>query len=124
MSHDNIKRSILYYPTISIPTDRWLRQALLYWDEVGSIVPKNWDSENLISLGADIDFLADEGEFRPVDPQSLIKRDDGWEKLQDLESELKSIIESGIFKNILQQRRTNLLSHVHKDKVSHDLFYN
>ena len=104
MNPDNIKRSILYYPTISIPTDRWLRQALLYWDEVGSIVPKNWDDANLISLGTDIDFLTNEGEFRPVDPQKLIKRDDGWEKLQDLESELKSIIESRMFKNILQQR--------------------
>lgn len=33
-----MKATVLYYPTISIPDNFWLRQALLYFDEVASIV--------------------------------------------------------------------------------------
>jgi hypothetical protein len=34
-----MKRTILYYPTISIPNGEWLQRALFYFDEVASIVP-------------------------------------------------------------------------------------
>jgi hypothetical protein len=37
-----IKRAILYYPTITLPPGGWLRQAILYWDQVGSIVPMRY----------------------------------------------------------------------------------
>ena len=32
-------QTILYYPTINIQDSAWLRNAVLYWDEVSSIVP-------------------------------------------------------------------------------------
>ena len=32
-------QTILYYPKINILDGVWLRNALLYWDEVPSIVP-------------------------------------------------------------------------------------
>ena len=32
-------QTILYYPTINIQDGTWLRNAILYWDEVSSIVP-------------------------------------------------------------------------------------
>ena len=32
-------QTILYYPTINIQDGSWLRNAILYWDEVSSIVP-------------------------------------------------------------------------------------
>ena len=32
-------QTILYYPTIDIQDGAWLRNAILYWDEVSSIVP-------------------------------------------------------------------------------------
>ena len=31
-------QTILYYPTIDIQDGAWLRNAILYWDEVPSIV--------------------------------------------------------------------------------------
>jgi hypothetical protein len=34
-----MKRTVLYYPTISIPNGAWLRRALFYFDEIASIVP-------------------------------------------------------------------------------------
>jgi hypothetical protein len=66
--NDIIKRTILYYPTISVPTGNWLRQAILYWDEVSSIVPKSWDEKLLIAYTQDIQYLKSEGEFRSIDP--------------------------------------------------------
>lgn len=33
---------ILYFPYISVPRDPWLFRTLLYWDEVGSIVPMSF----------------------------------------------------------------------------------
>jgi hypothetical protein len=35
-----MKRTVLYYPTISIPSGKWLRLVLFYFDEVASIVPR------------------------------------------------------------------------------------
>ena len=35
--------TILYYPKIAIPDGAWLRQALLYWDRIGSIIPREFD---------------------------------------------------------------------------------
>ena len=60
-------RTVLYYPTIEIPSDRWLRQALLYWDRVGSIVPRSFDdyqdSQAIARFGPDIEYLYGEGVF-------------------------------------------------------------
>jgi hypothetical protein len=30
---------VLYFPYIRVPDSEWFTQVLLYWDEVGSIVP-------------------------------------------------------------------------------------
>jgi signal transduction histidine kinase len=32
-------RRALYYPTIDFPSERWLKTAVLYWDEIFTIVP-------------------------------------------------------------------------------------
>src|ERR1043166_3245112 len=61
------KAAILYYPTIDVPTDDWLRQALLYWDEVGSIVPEQWEADH--HYRDDIRYLRDEGEYRAFRPE-------------------------------------------------------
>ena len=30
----------LYYPTIDISNEEWLKTAILYWDEINTIVPQ------------------------------------------------------------------------------------
>lgn len=35
----DILKKLLYYPYISIPNAAWLKQALLYWDGIATIVP-------------------------------------------------------------------------------------
>lgn len=112
----NPKRTILYYPTISIPTSDWLRQSLLYWDEIGSIVPTDYEERTLIPYSADIQYLKDEGIFRPFCPRDLAHR---WDKVEELQKELINIIMDREFQNALPLREKLLLdSRVHRDKIS------
>ena len=64
-----MKRTILYYPTIDIPADDWLRNALLYWDEVSSIVPES----SSIELSPTIIYLQEEEQFRRINPNLLFE---------------------------------------------------
>lgn len=116
------KRTILYYPTISIPTGPWLRQALLYWDEIGSIVPQRGDSA-LIPYTPDIEYLRAEGEFRPFNPEALIRQPEGWRESQAFEKEFRSAVTSASFQRLLAPKhQRQFVSHIHKDKVSDKLF--
>lgn len=121
------KRTILYYPTISIPTGNWLRQALLYWDEVGSIVPRRWDGSDAIRYPPDINYLLEEGEFRPIRPDDLIYSVEGSQRekyLEEFEKDLKSIISSEPFQQLLAPiNQRQLASKIHDDKVSFQFFH-
>jgi hypothetical protein len=101
-----MKNTILYYPTISIPNNRWLRKAILYWDEIGSIVPQRDDGQPVIPYSPEIQFLKAEGEFRPFRPDAIADR--GRKLVQELESELVDIVlstEFQRFKELKQGRR-------------------
>src|SRR5215470_15555407 len=71
-------RTILYYPTIAIPTaGSWIRSALLYWDNIASIVPRSYDDmqdENAVArYEPEIQMLYEEGVFSPVNPDLLVR---------------------------------------------------
>lgn len=36
------KNKVLYFPYINVPNNEWFTQILLYWDEVGAIVPQDY----------------------------------------------------------------------------------
>lgn len=36
------KNKVLYFPYINVPNNEWFMQVLLYWDEVGAIVPQDF----------------------------------------------------------------------------------
>lgn len=36
------KNKVLYFPYINIPYNNWLKKTLLYWDEIGTIVPMDF----------------------------------------------------------------------------------
>lgn len=65
--------TILYYPKIAIPDGLWLRQALLYWDQIGSIVPRELGQENHPTPG--LRYLYDLGIFHPYNPEDFILGD-------------------------------------------------
>ena len=60
-------QTILYYPTIDIQDGAWLRNAILYWDEVSSIVPY----EDYPDFSPEILYLQRLGVYKPVYPQDL-----------------------------------------------------
>ena len=64
----NNEKTLLYYPTIRIEDGIWLRNAILYWDKVSSIVPgMNFEEENT----AEIEYLRREGIYEPIYPFEL-----------------------------------------------------
>ncbi|MBU9728159.1 DUF6236 family protein [Diplocloster modestus] len=74
-------RSILYYPDINIKDQNWLRNAVLYWDKVSSIVPKG---DKTICLSPEICELMEQECYRPIYPSTLFES----EFLPDFEEEV------------------------------------
>lgn len=60
-------QTILYYPKINVQDGTWLRNAILYWDEVSSIVPY----ENYEDLSPELLYLQNLGVYNAVYPQDL-----------------------------------------------------
>ena len=60
-------QTILYYPTIDIQDGTWLRNAILYRDEVSSIVPY----ENYPDFSPELLYLQKLGVYKAVYPQEL-----------------------------------------------------
>lgn len=112
-----MNRTILYYPTIDIPTNNWLRHSLLYWDEVSSIVPTSWGGNSFINLSTEIQYLMDERQFRPIKPEDLITKSDNWEHFENFQQEFRDIVSSKQFKIFINRRRGNINHRIHSNKV-------
>lgn len=131
-----MKRNILYYPTINIPSADWLRNAVLYWDEVSSIVPRFSPDENSFRLSDDIHYLTQENQFRSIHPDTLFE---DYDLSSQFSEEIKAVIDSPQFNLILTQSKRRMSSihrskggeaihskgsaHIHRDKGNHDLFH-
>jgi len=59
-----------------IPNKLWIRQALLYWDDIGSIVPETiWNEHKYFKLeNEEIDQLYQEKFYRPFFPETIKRR--------------------------------------------------
>lgn len=65
-------RMILYYPRVIITSSAWLKQALLYWDSIGSIVPTNLDRR--IHGDRCMAELREAGVFHSFRPEQVFER--------------------------------------------------
>ncbi|MBU8921693.1 MAG: hypothetical protein KOO63_07715 [Bacteroidales bacterium] len=123
-----INRTILYYPTIALPEGSWLKQALLYWDELASIVPLKYDYETdktkpVIPYSPDIEYLFDKNVFRPIPPDNFLKLENHFEKHDEFFEEIKIIVKSESFKKLVPKNKKRFYnSKIHHDKVSNRLF--
>lgn len=63
-----MSQTILYYPNINIPDDAWLRNAILYGDEVSSIVPY----ENYPDFSPELSYLQELGIYEAVYSVNLL----------------------------------------------------
>jgi Family of unknown function (DUF6236) len=69
----------LYFPYINVPENSWFTRVLLYWDEVGSIVPSRF-ADDLGFLSPYMGELIDARLVRPVIPDDYT-----WELFQSIE---------------------------------------
>lgn len=111
-----MKRNILYYPTINIPTDDWLRNALLYWDEVSSIIPQDWEDNYLIELSSDIKYLIEEEQFRAIRPESLFLAEGNRGIVSEFQNEFINTVKSFKFQSILRKNRDTIMK-LHGGKI-------
>ncbi len=119
-----MKRNILYYPTIDIPNNNWLRNAVFYWDEVSSIVPMDYIGKPVIELSRDIESLRDEGFFRPISPTSFFQSHKAQKYIGDLEKEFLEIINGPEFRDhyndkgeVFRIHKSKLRYNIHRSKV-------
>lgn len=116
-----MKRTILYYPTISIPNGEWLRQALFYFDEVASIVPQvvrfsGETGELFLPLTPELEYLRAEEVFRPIAPEKLFLKESGdnWEDAHRLGDEFRVSVLNTQFRKQVGTRFVR----VHRNKLS------
>jgi len=83
------KRSVLYYPYINVANSVWLRHALLYWDEIGSIVPRDNEGNDALKFSPEQTYLQSLGVYNPCRPEDVLL--DGI-SLPQLENELKDVL--------------------------------
>lgn len=99
-------QSILYYPTISINDGPWLRAAALYWDEVCSIVP----SPCLDRLSPELNYLLEQGQYRPIYPQQILYSGCSDEFFRTIKRRFR-------YTPSVAGRREREFRHVHRHKV-------
>jgi hypothetical protein len=121
-AQDLVRRTVLYYPTIEVPTDRWLRQAILYWDDIGSIVPERYD--NVTPSGKryspEVEMLRQNGLFRPFNPGRIMRQ---HAVVGAFKAELESLVDGDDFRFLLSRQGPPVLSEpLYQDKVNHEVF--
>jgi hypothetical protein len=124
-----LTRTILYFPTIAVPSGSWLRRSLLYWDEVASIVPQEVTfrgdtGEAFIPYTPEVRYLLSEGVFKPVPPEHLLIDREGnesnWPAAHEFRQEFESAVTSSGFQQRLPpQGRRELRTRVHRGKLEH-----
>jgi uncharacterized protein DUF6236 len=114
------KRALLYYPTISVPDGRWLRQAILYWDEIGSIVPETWTAgERRRFSTPETKYLEGIGQYRAFSPSDLLT-DPQWSLVKKFHAEFEEIVCSEQFRSMSGRKphEPRLSTRIHTDKIS------
>lgn len=101
-------QTILYYPTINIQNSAWLRNAVLYWDEVSSIVPY----EDYPNFSPEVLFLQRLGVYKAVYPQNLFSSEFAEDFCNSIVKRIAAY-EARIINNEVQNSRAQ----VHKNKI-------
>ena len=113
-------QTILYYPRINIQDGAWLRNAILYWDEVSSIVPY----EDYKNFSPEISYLQEQGVYKPVYPRELFFSGVSEEFCNVIEKRIKYYKRSMI-KNFHRTQKESVK--IHRNKICapylHDLIH-
>src|SRR3954463_2396584 len=85
--HQGVAHSALYFPYIEVPQSAPLARVLLYWDELGSIIPEGFRPTGYSARTRE---LVDTGLVRPVDPQRY------WRELDGLADDFLSLVDDAM----------------------------
>jgi hypothetical protein len=126
-----LSRILLYYPTFELPSEQWIKDGLLYWDQVGSIVPEKYQDE---IIKKDLRYLKDNGLYKPFDPEPLLEDNRINEELtkeltQRLNSpwfaeEIKKPASESIWKIALEKMAYPVWEEMHRRMLTPDDFTN
>lgn len=113
-----MERTLLYYPTIELPREDWLRQALLYTDKVSSILPfKNEDY-----FPRTVKYLSWKGEYNPVYIEDLINNNKSQYKVFE-EDFLIGIEANNFFKSPKKRNKESQPFGTFRNKMTYNLIY-
>lgn len=117
-----MKRRILYYPTINITDGMWLRNALLYWDEVSSIMPHQADD---FVVSPEIQYLMDTDYYVPTRPEDIMYSDQYSEFIEELKSNINSynprLHRMDNFSSVHRSKIVSTFYQLHNSKISGDI---
>jgi hypothetical protein len=101
---------VLYFPHIRVPDNEWFTRALLYWDEVGTIVPHGPPQEVRDVLGEHTLRLMDAGLVSPVkagSAQGVPRFDDAFIELVEADPAIPRVNVPGTPRKTFQLHMTN-----------------
>jgi hypothetical protein len=99
----------LYYPSIDIYSTEWLKTALLFWDEINTIVP---ESIKYPYISYDTQYLEDVGFLKPYRINSVCRSVIG------IEEEFIDFIELSHFRNLNIKTEDQKLAAIWNKKIS------
>jgi len=101
----------LYYPTIDILNEDWLKTAVLFWDEINTIVPNS--IENPYQQNT-TQYLADEGILKPLRVHPEL------DMVEDLTKDTLNYLNTNEGFQLLTQRQGGHAT-IHRDKLPRDV---
>lgn len=118
-----MKRRILYYPTINITDGIWLRNALLYWDEISSIMPYQNDD---FEISPEIQNLMDTHYYVPTRPDDIMYSELYSEFIDEVKIKINEynprLHKSRNFSSVHRSKVESTFYHLHNSKISSDIF--
>jgi hypothetical protein len=117
----------LYYPSIDIPNENWLKTAILYWDEINTIVPSSIDNPYQEQV---TQFLSNEGVIRPLHVNS------DMDLIESLTDDVLNYLNSNEGHQVLIQSENGIAVHsqklprgisqmyrIHPEKMAHEIWH-
>jgi len=107
-----MERTLLYYPAIFIQNQQWIRQSILYWDSIGSIIPTGM--ERYLAKSHDFQILLNQGLYKIYNLENYVQTNN------KVETEFEAILENSRFIESLPNE-DRYSSWIYENKLSLEL---
>lgn len=103
-------KKVLYYPYIRVPENEWFMRVLLYWDQVGSVVPEEYQRDSDY-LGSFMKELIDANLVKPISPRDYL------DTIPDFEETFLNLVDKLIPSNLHLDKSTETFK-IHFEKFT------